>query len=85
MSLSPTKSYKSNPAKKRKEAELEVEDEVQLAFWGDTEALEKFKQRIIDRVNVSEIEFEEKDLEFSEEVEFRERKAGFSFSKPVAQ
>jgi len=70
---------------KRKEAELEVEDEVQLAFWGDTEALEKFKQRIIDRVNVSEIEFEEKDLEFSEEVEFRERKAGFSFSKPVAQ
>jgi len=70
---------------KRKEAELEVEDEVNLAFWGDIEALENFRERIAERVNISSIEFEEKELEFSEEVEFKDRKIRFSFSKPVAQ
>jgi len=70
---------------KRKDAELEVEDEVELVFWGDTDALENFRERIVDRVNVSSIEFEEKEMEFSEEVEFKDRKIGFSFSKPVAQ
>ena len=70
---------------KRKDAELEVEDEVELVFWGDTNALENFKERIIDRVNISSIEFEEKDLEHSDEVEFKGMKIGFSFSKPVAQ
>ena len=70
---------------KRKDAELEVEDEVELVFWGDTDALEEYEERIRDRVNVSSIRFDEKELEFSEEVMFRDRNIGFSFSKPVAQ
>jgi isoleucyl-tRNA synthetase len=70
---------------KRKDADLQVEDEVDLTFWGDTEALEQYEERIRDRVNVASIEFKQKEREFSEEVEFRDRKVEFSFSKPVAQ
>jgi isoleucyl-tRNA synthetase len=70
---------------KRKDAELEVEDKVDLAFDGDFEALKNFKERIAERVNVASIVFEEKDLEFSGELEFKGLDIGFSFSKPVEQ
>mgnify|MGYP006268214037 CR=1 FL=1 len=70
---------------KRKDAELDVEDEVELCFWGDTDALEAFKDRIAERVNVSDILMKQKELEFSEKVEFRGNQIKFSFSKPVAQ
>ncbi|MDY6788475.1 MAG: isoleucine--tRNA ligase [Candidatus Nanohaloarchaea archaeon] len=68
---------------KRKEAGLEVEDRVDLSFSGDTGALEEARKKIENRIKVGELDFEGKDLAHSGEVEFKDMKAGFSFSKPV--
>jgi isoleucyl-tRNA synthetase len=68
---------------KRKEAGLEVDQKVDLRFWGDTEALEAAQEEIRDRVNVSSITFESGDLEHQDSVEFEDRKAEFGFSNPV--
>ncbi|MDY6774442.1 MAG: DUF5915 domain-containing protein, partial [Candidatus Nanohaloarchaea archaeon] len=67
----------------RKEAGLEVEDEVRLSFSGDIEALEEFEDRIEDRVNLAEIDFEGREYTYTGKVEFDGRRAEFSFSEPV--
>ncbi|QGA80306.1 isoleucine--tRNA ligase [Candidatus Nanohalobium constans] len=68
---------------KRKEAELEVEDQVELSFSGDTEPLEQHEEEIRSRVNLSELGFGGEDLDYSGSVEFEGRKIEFSFSDPV--
>ncbi len=68
---------------KRKEAELEVEDEVRLSFSGDTEPLEERSESIRSRVNLADLDFRGKDLKYSDSVEFKGRKIEFSFSRPV--
>ncbi|MFB6265769.1 MAG: class I tRNA ligase family protein, partial [Candidatus Nanohaloarchaea archaeon] len=67
----------------RKEAGLDVEDEVNLSFSGDVEPLQEFEDRIRDRVNISEIDFSGRDYDYGGKVEFNGNKAGFSFSTPV--
>jgi len=67
---------------KRKEAGLEVEDEVKIVFDGDTEPVESSEDEIRNRMNVSEINYGDEDLEFSGEVEFRDQKIKFSFMRP---
>ncbi|MFB6265909.1 MAG: DUF5915 domain-containing protein, partial [Candidatus Nanohaloarchaea archaeon] len=67
----------------RKEAGLEVEDEVELSFSGDVEPLEEFRDRIEERMNVAEIDFQGEEFRHGGEVEFEGRKARFSFSEPV--
>jgi isoleucyl-tRNA synthetase len=68
---------------KRKDEDLEVEDEVRLSLHGDAAELYEYRDRFEQRINVSGIVFEEEELEYSGEVEFKGRKAGFSFSRPV--
>ncbi|MFB6145180.1 MAG: isoleucine--tRNA ligase [Candidatus Nanohaloarchaea archaeon] len=68
---------------KRKEAELDVEDEVELSFSGDVEALKESEDEIRNRMKVSDIDYTGQDLDYSEKVEFRDRKVEFSFSEPV--
>jgi isoleucyl-tRNA synthetase len=67
---------------KRKEAGLNVEDKVQISFKNDTGPVEKREDQIRNRMNVSEISYGSDNLEFSDQVEFRERKIQFSFSRP---
>jgi isoleucyl-tRNA synthetase len=69
---------------KRKDEDLEVEDEVDLSFKGDTEALEEYSDLIENRVNLNELDFTAEDLEYSGEVEFRNYKTVFRFSEPKA-
>jgi isoleucyl-tRNA synthetase len=69
---------------KRKDEDLEVEDEVDLSFKGDTEALEEYSDLIENRVNLNELDFIAEDLEYSGEVEFRNYKTVFRFSEPKA-
>jgi isoleucyl-tRNA synthetase len=66
----------------RKEAGLEVEDEVEISFEGDTESVEDREDNLRDRMNVSSIDYSGQDLENSGDVEFRDRKIRFSFSGP---
>jgi isoleucyl-tRNA synthetase len=68
----------------RKEAELEVEDTVNLSFSGDTDPIEKHESEIRDRMNVDEISYSGENHSYSGEVEFRGRKVKFSFSEPTA-
>jgi isoleucyl-tRNA synthetase len=70
---------------KRKEAELEVEDEVRLSFSGDTGPLEEHSDEVRSRVNLSDLEFSGKELAYSGSVEFKGRKIEFSFSEPGAE
>ncbi|MFB6099969.1 MAG: isoleucine--tRNA ligase [Candidatus Nanohalobium sp.] len=67
----------------RKEAELEVEDEVELSFSGDTEPLESHEDEIRSRVNLAGLDFSDEEHEYSGSVEFEGRKTRFSFSEPV--
>ncbi|MFB6203418.1 MAG: isoleucine--tRNA ligase [Candidatus Nanohaloarchaea archaeon] len=67
---------------RRKEAGLEVDEKVRLAFSGDTEALREHEDVIRGRVNVSGVVFDGDQLQHTGEVEFRDRKAEFSFSEP---
>ncbi|PSH02164.1 MAG: hypothetical protein BRC26_01950, partial [Nanohaloarchaea archaeon QH_8_44_6] len=69
---------------KRKEAELDVEDSINLSFSGDTEPIEEKEDRIRERMNVSEIDCSGEKHQYSGEVEFKGRKAEFSFTEPVA-
>ncbi|MFB6175215.1 MAG: isoleucine--tRNA ligase [Candidatus Nanohalobium sp.] len=69
---------------KRKDTGLEVEDEVELSFSGDTDALESFSDRIESRVNLESLDFSGGELEYSDEVEFKGRKTVFRFSEPKA-
>jgi isoleucyl-tRNA synthetase len=64
----------------RKESGLEVEDEVKLHV-DDREMLEMYREKILDRVNVSE--FVEEPQMYSGKAEFKQEKIGFSFSEPV--
>ncbi len=68
---------------KRKEAELEVEDRINICFSGDIEAVKEQEERIMDRVNISEMVFNGEEQKHKGEVEFRDRKVLFSFSEPV--
>jgi isoleucyl-tRNA synthetase len=68
----------------RKDAELEVEDSINLSFSGDTEPLEKHESEIRDRMNVDKISYSGEEFKHSDEVEFKGRKIGFSFSEPIA-
>jgi isoleucyl-tRNA synthetase len=68
---------------KRKEAELNVEDEVEISFSGDTQPLKQNKDEILSRVNLSSLDFDGKSLEHSGSVEFEGREIVFSFSGPV--
>lgn len=70
---------------KRKEAELEVDDEVSLSFSGDIGALEEHGDEVRSRVNLADLDFSGESLEYSGSVEFKGRKIGFSFSDPVGQ
>ncbi len=67
----------------RKEAELDVEDRVDLSFSGDTEALEEARRQIESRMKVGKLDFEGRKLAHSGEVDFEGRKVSFSFSEPV--
>ncbi|MBC5793047.1 MAG: isoleucine--tRNA ligase [Nanohaloarchaea archaeon] len=69
---------------KRKEAELEVEDRVNLSFSGDTQPVEVHLEEVKDRVNVKDVDFGESDYEYVGVVEFEGREIEFSFSEPVA-
>jgi isoleucyl-tRNA synthetase len=64
----------------RKESGLEVEDEVKLHVE-DQNLFEKYREKILDRVNVSE--FVENPQSYTGEAEFKQEKIGFSFSEPV--
>ncbi len=64
----------------RKEAGLDVEDQVELVIDGDSSTLEDHADTIRKRVNVSELRFGDDRLEHEGEVEFEGRKAKFSFS-----
>ncbi|MFQ3275138.1 MAG: isoleucyl-tRNA synthetase [Candidatus Nanohaloarchaea archaeon] len=68
----------------RKEAELKVEDTVNLSFSGDTKPIEEHESEIRDRMNVDEISYNGEEYTHSEEVDFQGRKARFRFSDPVA-
>ena len=68
---------------KRKEADLDVEDRVNLSFEGDTEAIENSEEQIRNRVNVEEISFNRTDYKHSEDVKFQGRKIKFAFSAPI--
>ncbi len=68
---------------KRKEAGLEVEDEVDLALSGNAEAVESFEDRLRQRVNVNEISYTDEHFEHKGEVEFEGRRISFSFSNPA--
>ena len=67
----------------RKEAELNVEDKVDVSFGGDIEPLQDNLEEIKDRVNVASVDFKGLDLMFSGKVEFEGRKVEYSFSEPV--
>jgi len=67
----------------RKEAELDVEDKVDVSFGGDIKPLQDNLEEIKDRVNVASVDFKGLDLMFSGEVEFEGRKVEYSFSEPV--
>ncbi|PSG99393.1 MAG: isoleucine--tRNA ligase [Nanohaloarchaea archaeon SW_7_43_1] len=69
---------------KRKDAGLDVEDEVRLSFSGDTSSIESREDQIRDRMNVSDIAYDGEGCQHSGEVEFKGRKAVFSFTEPVA-
>ncbi|NMI88998.1 isoleucine--tRNA ligase [Nanohaloarchaea archaeon] len=64
----------------RKESGLEVEDEVKLHVE-DQNLFEKHREKILDRVNVSQ--FVEEPQRYTGEAEFKQEKIGFSFSEPV--
>ena len=68
---------------KRKEAGLEVDQAVELRFWGDDDALRNHRDEVVDRVNVSSVEFGEDEMEYTGDVEFENRKVKFGFSNPV--
>jgi len=67
----------------RKQADLDVEDRVKLAFGGNTECLKDSRERIKSRINVSELKFDGEELVHSGKLEFKGRKLEFSFSDPV--
>ena len=67
---------------KRKDAGLDVEDEVEISFNGDNGPVEERENQVRNRMNVSKISYGSDKLEFSGEVEFRNRKIQFSFSRP---
>jgi 3-oxoacyl-ACP reductase-like protein len=64
----------------RKESGLEVEDEVKLHVE-DQNLFEKYREKILDRVNVSQ--FVEEPQRYTGEAEFKQENIGFSFSEPV--
>jgi len=66
----------------RKEAELDVEDEVRLSFAGDVEPLREHGDELRNRVNLASIDYEGADLEYSGAVSFEGREVSFSFSEP---
>jgi isoleucyl-tRNA synthetase len=69
---------------KRKDEGLEVGDEVGLSFSGATEVLEKYSDVIKSRVNLEELDFDGRELEYEGEVEFKDFKTRFMFSEPRA-
>jgi len=67
----------------RKEADLDMEDSVELALTGDTAALEDRLDMVRDRVNVATVSIGPADYPHSGEVSFEGRSCRFSFSDPV--
>ncbi|MFP4045601.1 MAG: isoleucine--tRNA ligase [Candidatus Aenigmatarchaeota archaeon] len=68
---------------KRKEVGLNVEDKVDLAVYGNVEPLRDFEQLFRERIELRNLEFEEREMEYKGELEFEDWKAKFGFSKPV--
>ncbi|MFP4038581.1 MAG: isoleucine--tRNA ligase [Candidatus Nanohaloarchaea archaeon] len=67
---------------KRKDAGLEVEDEVDIMFEGDFQPVKSREEQLRNRMNVSSIGYGSEDFEHSGEVGFRDRKLRFSFERP---
>ena len=67
---------------KRKEAGLEVHDQIQLSFEGEEDVLENYLDDLENRMKIDEIVFRE-NLEYSGKVEHRDLQTRFSFSEPV--
>lgn len=68
----------------RKEAGLEMDDEVVLTIDGDTAPVKNNESIITDRVNLDTIRYEEPAYENEETVSFEGFNATYSFSEPVA-
>jgi isoleucyl-tRNA synthetase len=68
---------------KRKDADLDVEDKIELVFNGDISTVEENEEQVRNRMNVSSITYGDEGLEYSGAVEFRDQKVKFSFSNPV--
>ena len=68
---------------KRKEAGLNVDQEVELQFWGETKALEEFEDSIKSRINVSSLSYGEENLSYIGKAEFEGRKVQFGFENPA--
>lgn len=67
----------------RKDAGLDVEDQVNLSLEGDTEPVRKHEDALKSRINLTELNYDSAGLEHQGEVEFEGRKIRFSFSEPV--
>ncbi len=68
---------------KRKETGLEVEDTITLSIKGDIEPVREREQLVGQRINISEIEYENADYENKGEENFKGFNVEFSFSNPV--
>ncbi len=68
---------------KRKEADLDVEDEVEISVSGEKEIVEQYENELRKRVNVSSVDYDGRSLGYSDSVEFDEKEVKFSFSNPV--
>jgi isoleucyl-tRNA synthetase len=68
---------------KRKEAELEVEDKVDLGLKGDIEPVKNYETDLKSRMKLAGLVYGESDFKYSGTVEFEGRKLEFSFSEPV--
>jgi len=68
---------------KRKEADLDVEDSVDLAFDGDTDTLKELEETVRDRINLRDVDYDGATHDHTGTVEFKGREVTFSFSEPV--
>lgn len=70
---------------RRKEIDLDMDDEVLLVFEGDVDPIQDHDDRVRDRVNVAEIRYGGDEQVHTGEVSFRDRSVSFSFSDPVGE
>ncbi|MCJ7429498.1 MAG: class I tRNA ligase family protein, partial [Candidatus Nanohaloarchaeota archaeon QJJ-5] len=68
----------------RKEAGLEMDDQVKVTLNGDTDPVKDHETIITDRVNVATIEYNGEARSYSGTVSFKEFELDYSFSDPVA-